>query len=586
VAASRWSRAQYFLLGLLVFTLAVEGLMGIGWGLPTQARVERVVPRNRAHVLIQMAKQVDVDLKEKAAISNAVPLGGQTADLETGCLRDRPVDLLRAMRRFLSYPCDWDEPHIVRCLAGMKPSAGDFNPRMVSYGGLAIYPIGALIKVAILSGYLPQPSVESYLNQPEVFARIYRIGRCWMLFLTLLSVLAVAWAGTQMYSPDVGLMAAILHAISTPVQAFLSLMKPHIPLTAFAALVYGYTARAVRTGNQCDLLRAAVACGLAAALAPTAASAALVVGIGAVLLHRSIFATLRTWILTGLVAAGVYLLFNPYCLLDFNSFRQEAAWQMKLFGGTWEFVTPARFLTMQLANAFPWPLLVLIVIGTFAPSRTTVWPFALLVVGVCASVICQITGRPEPALIRYVAVCFPLFAIWAAVGLEFLGRYFPLVSVILTVWAGGWVLCIDAFYAADRLEGSGSSASQERAAQGLVGLIPAGARVGLVFEAMPRQLPAMDLERWCLEWIPEPAQGPSGRLPDRFITGTFIPPAAGYQVVGRWIPSGKLIHLKPFMTEYGGAMFLDYLQHTISLGELNLAFPLHLHQVPIYLHRR
>src|SRR5260221_14715495 len=63
-----------------------------------------------------------------------------------------------------------------KALAGMKASR--FDPRMYQYGGLWIYPVGALLKVADRLGLVTvRPDFNYYLDRPEEFGRFYVVAR-------------------------------------------------------------------------------------------------------------------------------------------------------------------------------------------------------------------------------------------------------------------------------------------------------------------------------------------------------------------------------------------------------------------------
>src|SRR5206468_8460704 len=91
--------------------------------------------------------------------------------------RDRPIivnetDAQRAeiVRRFRLYSCQPDEMITFRSLSRMKPGRGDLDPRFFQYGGLWVYAVGGLLKVASMLGLVTlRPDLAYYLDHPEQF---------------------------------------------------------------------------------------------------------------------------------------------------------------------------------------------------------------------------------------------------------------------------------------------------------------------------------------------------------------------------------------------------------------------------------
>src|SRR5690606_19252723 len=113
--------------------------------------------------------------------------------------RDQPIvlngtDAERAAiaLRYRLYSAQPDEMITFRALAQMNPSAGDLDPRLYQYGGLWIYPVGALLKLASMRGWLDlTPNLAHYLEQPEAFGRFYLIARAYSVAWGLIGVIVV-----------------------------------------------------------------------------------------------------------------------------------------------------------------------------------------------------------------------------------------------------------------------------------------------------------------------------------------------------------------------------------------------------------
>jgi len=82
----------------------------------------------------------------------------------------------KIVRQYRLYSAQPDEMVTFMSLAGMR--GGSFDPRMYQYGGLWIYPVGAMLKVASIAGLVTvKPDLNYYLDRPEEFGRFYRVAR-------------------------------------------------------------------------------------------------------------------------------------------------------------------------------------------------------------------------------------------------------------------------------------------------------------------------------------------------------------------------------------------------------------------------
>jgi hypothetical protein len=568
--------------------LLIEGWSGIRWGLPSPERSRLVIPGDPAPVLRRVLEQTARDIEQKRATSVLVPLPGSSRVEPERSLAEDEVALARATRRFLTFSCDWDEPHIIRSLAMMRPDAFDFNPRMFSYGGLAIYPVGALIRAGMALGLMPRrATAEAFLADPEAFGRLYVAGRLWVLLLVVIGLWTVWWAATQAHGPAIGLVAALLYATSTPVHAWMTLIKPHTPVAAFVALAYGFAVRAVVRARPSDLVRAAVAAGLAASMVQTATITFLVVLVAAWRFEGTLRGRAMRAVRLALVTAAVFVALNPYYLLDFDAVRAEKQRHGEQLAFRLE---PASFVALarwQLANAIPLPLLVLALGGACVRQRPPRLVAASLVAVNYLAVSSGVSGMAEPTMVRWLLPSLPILAIWAALGHARLRARFPVLACVLIVAGASWSLLLDLFYQRDRLVACTAEASHQQAGGWLAAALPRGTDLGLVYEPVPRQLPPIDLARYRLRWIPHPWTLRAG-LPEWFLTTTATPPAPGYAVVARFLDDAGLVSLSPVPPPRAGRrlLYYDASEHQVAFAGVHLGYPLQLHQIPFYLHRR
>src|SRR5438067_9465079 len=136
-------RKRWLVVAAIAVFAAIVFCAGINWGLPSRAS-DRFLFGSRTpwtgEQIIALAGAWDESADRGADIAMH-PLAG----------RDRPIVLnetdgqrAEIVRRFRLYSCQPDEMITFRALSRMKPSRGDLDPRFYQYGGLWVYPVGAL----------------------------------------------------------------------------------------------------------------------------------------------------------------------------------------------------------------------------------------------------------------------------------------------------------------------------------------------------------------------------------------------------------------------------------------------------------
>src|ERR1051326_7490778 len=165
------SKHEWPLIVALISIGIACGLCGINWGLPTKARVALL--------------GADLDAI-RAQIQNNTKMEGSVVIAEPE--KDR-IDLARAYRRYFLYSNHPDEMLTLMSLSKMHPSKLDFHPHLFQYGGLFVYPLGALIFVGGKLGLVKLTSdLTFYLQNPEAFGRLYVVGRLFVSALDRKSV--------------------------------------------------------------------------------------------------------------------------------------------------------------------------------------------------------------------------------------------------------------------------------------------------------------------------------------------------------------------------------------------------------------
>ncbi|NLX22133.1 MAG: hypothetical protein GXY55_10790 [Phycisphaerae bacterium] len=308
---------------LLVLVLLLAGAAGvfcagITWGLPSRAvdpfLFGAVTPWDGEKILRLAGDRADD------------PRLGADVDIDPLASRDQPLvlnatDVQRAaiIRRYRLYSYQPDEMITLMALAGMRPSQGRLDPRLYQYGGLWIYPAGALLKLASLTGEVTVISdLAFYLDYPEEFGKFYVVMRLYTVAWALVGVAAVFWLGRRLGGGCTATAAAgaLCYALMPVVINMAHEAKPHLPGAVLMLLVVIAAVRYVDTGRRGWWLAAAALCGAALGMVLSALPIFVVLPVMSLLRrHRWREVVWRT-VAGGCVGAGVYLVTNPYILIN------------------------------------------------------------------------------------------------------------------------------------------------------------------------------------------------------------------------------------------------------------------------------
>src|SRR5439155_5430810 len=239
-------------MGLVLLVACAAFLSGINWGLPSRS-VDRFLfadrqPWSGARIVelapAQSALGADVDANPIRDRNQAVTLN------ETDAQR---AEIVRRYRLFSNQP---DEMITFKSLSRIREFHGD--PRLYQYGGLWIYPVGTLIKIALR----PHADQAYYLDQPEAFGRFYIVARLYSAAWGLVAVWAV-FRIVRRLSDDVWLaaMAAVAFALMPVVITAAHEAKPHLAGLALTLLAVLAAANYVETGMNKWAALAGALCG-------------------------------------------------------------------------------------------------------------------------------------------------------------------------------------------------------------------------------------------------------------------------------------------------------------------------------------
>jgi len=278
VRRSRLVVAALLLLGSVTFGT------GINWGLPSR-EVDPYLfgSAERAWSAARIVAEGGAWTPDagRAADADADPIAGDRAKGIVLNATDRQrAEIIRRYRLFSAQP---DEMVTFMSLAGMR--GGRFDPRMYQYGGLWIYPVGGLLKVAsFFGGVTLRADLNYYLDRPEEFARFYIVARAYSAAWGLVGIWAVfallrRLTGGIIWPATAGACLALMPIVINGAHE----AKPHLAGTVLVLLAALAGARFVEKGGRRWWMLTGALCGLAAGVVLSAAVAFVVIPLVALL---------------------------------------------------------------------------------------------------------------------------------------------------------------------------------------------------------------------------------------------------------------------------------------------------------------
>ncbi len=190
-------RLALALLGAILLLFAVISTVGITWGLPSRTIDKYLFGDDQpwsGERIYRLAGAAGKLAPEQAARRGAdvdVDPLDRSSD-EPILLTGSDEDVAKIYLRYRLYTYQPDEMITMMALAGMNPRKLDLDPRLYQYGGLFIYPVGALIGTCGLLGLIDVRSdVVYYLDNPDEFGKFYVVARGYSAAWGLLGVVVV-----------------------------------------------------------------------------------------------------------------------------------------------------------------------------------------------------------------------------------------------------------------------------------------------------------------------------------------------------------------------------------------------------------
>ncbi len=319
------------LLMAAVIVYASACVVGITWGLPSRAIDPYLFPDGD----VWTGRRI-LELSGGQAWSNA----SRGADVDADPLEpsDQPVnvtategDVAAIYLRYRLYTHQPDEMITMRSLRSMRPSQFQFDPRLYQYGGLFIYPVGALIRLCGMVGWIDvRADVAFYLDRPDEFGKFYVAARAYAALWGGLGLLIVWAIGRRLGGRWAGSLAALLFALMPVVVCMSHEGKPHLPGAVLMLAAVWTAMRYVESNRRRDWMLLAVTAGTAFGMVLSSLPIFVLIPLAEIMRgssgrtaerqdatpHVSVRQRLVRGVLGGLLSTCVYLVTNPYIVIN------------------------------------------------------------------------------------------------------------------------------------------------------------------------------------------------------------------------------------------------------------------------------
>jgi hypothetical protein len=300
-------------LAALLLAGAVVFFTGDDWGLPN---------RDTDRYLFGAVDRAwsGADIAAKGGLWKPDPKRAADADSNPVARdRGRPVWLnatesqqAEIFARFRLYSFQPDEMVTFRALSGMR--GGNFDPHMYQYGGLWIYPVGGLLRVAsVLNWVTVKPDLSHYLDHPDDFGRFYVVARGYSGLWGLVGIWAVFRLATRLSDK------LIVHAAAATCFLLMPVVingaheaKPHLAGAVLILLTALAATRYAETGERRWAWLAGALAGLATGMVLSAVVAFLILPLMTLLRPAAWGRRAGVAATAGLLGVVAYCVTNPY----------------------------------------------------------------------------------------------------------------------------------------------------------------------------------------------------------------------------------------------------------------------------------
>jgi len=287
---------------------------GITWGLPSRA----VDPYLFGDRPVWTGQEILERTGDRAADSSR----GADVDVdplidrdEVICVNETDAQRAEIVRRYRLYTYHPDEMVTMMALASMRPGEGDFDPKLYQYGGLWVYPVGALLRLASAVGVIELTSdLAFYLDKPEAFGRFYVVARLYVVGWAIVGVWVVFALTRRLSNGSVAAatMAAVFYIMMPVVVTLSHEAKPHLPGVVLMLMAVLAAIRYVDTGKTRWWIAVGCLCGASGGMVLAALPVFAVLPVMVLLRHQTWRQRVNVMLAGGGVGVIIYSLTNPY----------------------------------------------------------------------------------------------------------------------------------------------------------------------------------------------------------------------------------------------------------------------------------
>jgi hypothetical protein len=493
------------------------GLCGIRWGLPSRARLERVLPpaadtpEFRARLMqswSSLHERFGSDIMVSAESWTAPFLGVQRA--APGWTQP-PDLLLNSARSFYLRSAHEDEQTLLIVLSRMRPWRFELNPHLFTYGGAYVYSVGAWLALgAALHLAALHTSLAPYMADPAQMASLYFVGRLFTVAAYLACGLMLLRIGRRHLGEEAGIFAALFFILSPGAVVQAHVLKLHMLWSFLVLWTLDLSLGLLAAGGPAAYAAAGAVSGLAVGTFLQAWPACLVVGFACALrvgaLRKSPAAELKGLAAAAAASLAAFFATNPYWILDWTSARAELQWlgHFSAFNATHPFI----FLSHAFAKAVTWPILALIAAGAALAFRKgrrepALWLclFAFLAGLAMMATVSGVTSvRQVRYFLGFLAVGQLLAGRAAAELLQWKSRRRPWLLAAFALALGNLVL-EGTTYAYNFRADAGDLSTHVVSGAWIEAHVPPGSSIGMLRLPQPSNAPYFRYDRYDLRFI-------------------------------------------------------------------------------------
>ena len=309
-------RRHFPALPVVMMVYLACSVWGLGWGLHSADRDGYLFPKgsqwSRARVAeLRSAQPADTQSRGADVDPDPLEIGNTPVVLNEGDER-----IAEIYSRYLLFSGQPDEMITFRAMREMDPANLKLDPKMYQYGGMFIYPLGGLIKLAALTGWAEIAAVGEFLNEPAQFSKFYLIGRAYVVAWGLLGVWIVYALGRRLGDWRSGATAALLFGLMPVIVALSHESKPHLPGAVLMLWAVLWALKYVETGLVRHRVMLALSCGLALGMVLSSLWIFILVPLAEFLNRASTSKRLARTFASGGIGLLAYCVTNPYVLIN------------------------------------------------------------------------------------------------------------------------------------------------------------------------------------------------------------------------------------------------------------------------------